>query len=57
MPLLWDEVDQSLDPRAFTIKTAVDRMERLGRDPAVQVLDDKPDLARVLERLAAMMTS
>jgi bifunctional non-homologous end joining protein LigD len=55
MPLVWDEVDQSLDPRAFTIKTAVDRMERLGRDPAVQVLEDKPDLVHVLERLAAMM--
>ena len=55
MPLLWDEVDQSLDPRAFTIKTAVERMERLGRDPAVSVLDDKPDLAKVLERLATMM--
>ena len=55
MPLVWDEVDQSLDPRAFTIKTAVDRMERLGRDPADQVLEDKPDLVHVLERLAAMM--
>ena len=55
MPLLWEEVDQSLDPRAFTIKTSVDRMERLGRDPAVQVLEDKPDLVHVLERLAAMM--
>ncbi|MGE5731467.1 MAG: non-homologous end-joining DNA ligase, partial [Gemmatimonas sp.] len=55
MPLLWDEVNQSLDPRAFTIKTAIDRMERLGRDPVVQVLDDKPDLTGVLERLAAMM--
>ena len=30
MPLVWDEVDQSLDPRKFTIKTAVERMERLG---------------------------
>jgi bifunctional non-homologous end joining protein LigD len=55
MPLLWNEVDQSLDPRAFTIKTAVERMERLGRDPAVGVLDDKPDLAKVLEKLATMM--
>jgi bifunctional non-homologous end joining protein LigD len=53
MPLTWDEVDQSLDPRAFTIKTAVDRMERLGHDPVLQVLDDKPDLAGVLEKLGA----
>jgi bifunctional non-homologous end joining protein LigD len=55
MPLTWEEVNQSLDPRAFTIKTAIERMERLGRDPAVQVLDDKPDLPVVLERLAGMM--
>ncbi len=55
MPLTWDEVDQSLDPRAFTIKTAIDRMERLGRDPVAQVLDDKPDLAKILEKLAPML--
>ncbi len=55
MPLTWDEVNQSLDPRAFTIKTAIERMERLGRDPVVQVLDDKPDLSVVLERLAEIM--
>src|SRR5678816_3267734 len=48
MPLLWEEVNQSLDPRDFTIKTAIERMERLGRDPAVQVLEDTPDLAAVL---------
>jgi hypothetical protein len=30
-------------------------MERLGRDPVAKVLDDKPDLAAVLERLAGMM--
>jgi len=55
MPLVWDEVNQSLDPKTFTIKTAMARMERLGHDPAAQVLDDKPDLAGVLERLAVKM--
>jgi bifunctional non-homologous end joining protein LigD len=55
MPLVWDEVDQSLDPRAFTIKTAVERMERLGRDPAAQVLEDKPDLALVITKLQEIM--
>lgn len=55
MPLLWDEVDQSLDPRMFTIKNAIERLERLGTDPVVQVLADKPDLAAILERLATMM--
>jgi bifunctional non-homologous end joining protein LigD len=55
MPLKWDEVNQSLNPKAFTIKTAVSRMEQLGSDPVVQVLDDKPDLGQVLDRLGKMM--
>jgi bifunctional non-homologous end joining protein LigD len=55
MPLLWEEVDQSLDPRAYTIKTALDRMERLGADPMIPVLTESPDLESVLQRLAAMM--
>jgi bifunctional non-homologous end joining protein LigD len=54
MPLRWEEVNQSLDPRDYTIKNAVDRLESLG-DPVVQVLEDKPDLGAVLERLAALM--
>ncbi len=33
MPLLWDEVNESLDPKTFTIKNAIARMERLGADP------------------------
>ncbi|HEY3257436.1 MAG TPA: hypothetical protein VGJ64_01160, partial [Gemmatimonadaceae bacterium] len=52
MPLEWHEVNESLDPRAFTIRTAVDRMERLGADPVFPVLEAKPDLQAVLERLA-----
>jgi DNA primase len=55
MPLVWDEVDESLDPKAFTIKNAVDRMQRLGTDPVLPVLDVKPDLAKVLEQLASVM--
>jgi bifunctional non-homologous end joining protein LigD len=55
MPLVWEEVDQSLDPRAFTIKTALDRMERFGTDPMLPVLTETPDLTRVLEQLAALM--
>ena len=55
MPLLWDEVNDSLNPRNYTIKTAIDRMERLGGDPCAQVLTDKPDLAAVLTRLGALM--
>jgi DNA primase len=54
---VWDEVNQSLDPKAFTIKTAIDRMERMGGDPVVRVLEDKPDLAAILQRLAALMAA
>ncbi|HEY9230064.1 MAG TPA: DNA ligase D, partial [Gemmatimonadaceae bacterium] len=56
MPLRWEEVNESLNPRDHTIKTAVQRMEAFGRDPVVQVLEDKPDLPAVLQRLAAMMS-
>jgi len=55
MPLTWDEVDSSLDPRVFTIKTALDRMERLGGDPLLPVLAETPDLSAVLAKLAALM--
>jgi bifunctional non-homologous end joining protein LigD len=55
MPLVWDEVNSSLDPRAFTIKTAVSRLEQLGRDPVAQVLEDKPDLGQILGRLAPLV--
>ncbi len=55
MPLTWDEVGDSLDPRAFTIKNAVERMERLATDPAAGVLHETPDLGAVLERLATAL--
>ncbi|MBL8989105.1 MAG: DNA ligase, partial [Gemmatimonadetes bacterium] len=56
MPLVWDEVNADLDQLrfTFTIKTAVARMEALGHDPVRPVLEEKPDLGAVLERLAAM---
>ena len=53
MPLVWEEVGPGLAERrhTFTIKTAVARMEALGHDPVRPVLDERPDLAAVLERL------
>ncbi len=55
MPLQWDEVNDALDPKAFTIKTAIERMDRLGQDPVAPVLEGKPDLAAVLQRLAEVL--
>ncbi len=52
MPLLWQEVDDNLDPRNYTIANAVTRMEALGEDPCLPVIEMQPDLGGVLERLA-----
>jgi DNA primase len=57
MPLQWDEVNDTLDPKAFTINSAIERMDRLGQDPVAPVLEGKPDLPAVLERLAAVMAT
>ncbi len=53
MPLEWDEVNDDLEERrrTFTIKTAAARMEKLGYDPVRPVLDQRPDLSTVLDRL------
>jgi bifunctional non-homologous end joining protein LigD len=54
-PLRWDEVDPSLDPRTFTIKTVPDRVASLGEDPMRPVLTDEPDLPTALQRLLARL--
>jgi bifunctional non-homologous end joining protein LigD len=33
MPLSWDELQASLDPAAFTLRTVFRRLARLKRDP------------------------
>ena len=55
MPLTWDEVKDDLDPKNYTIRNALDRMESMGTDPVLPVLTEKPKLARSLARLEAMM--
>ena len=57
MPLIWDEVNDWLDPRTYTIANALDRMERLGADPVLPVLDMRPDLTGVLQRLAERLAT
>ena len=55
MPLLWEEVNASLDPKNYTIKNAIERMEQLGHDPVRRVLDIVPDLQVILQRLASRL--
>jgi bifunctional non-homologous end joining protein LigD len=57
MPLRWDEVVDGLNPRDYTIRNAMERMDRLGADPVAPVMSDMPDLGAVLGRLAALLTS
>jgi bifunctional non-homologous end joining protein LigD len=57
MPLRWEEVTDGLDQRTFTITNAVERMATLTSDPVVGVLEQRPDLHLVLERLARELTS
>jgi bifunctional non-homologous end joining protein LigD len=55
MPLTWDEVNDDLDPKNYTIKNALDRMEKMGEDPVLPVLTEKPKLAKTLARLDALL--
>jgi bifunctional non-homologous end joining protein LigD len=54
MPLIWEEVNDTLDPRNFTIRNAIGRLEKMGTDPVRQVIDEKPNLARILDSLAQL---
>ena len=51
MPIEWDEVNAKLHNSNWTIKNARKRMEKIGYDPCIKVLDVKPNLMGVLERL------
>src|SRR5437762_10280223 len=55
MPIEWNEVNAKLHNSKFTIADARKRMENLGHDPVVKVLDMKPKLMNVLERLNKLL--
>lgn len=55
MPLAWKEVGKKLTPTQFDIRNAVARMEKLGSDPNVGILETAIDLKAVLERLSAYL--
>jgi bifunctional non-homologous end joining protein LigD len=55
MPLKWSEVNAKLDPRKFTLKTAPPRMKKLRHDPMAPLLEEKPDIAAVLQKLSELL--
>ena len=50
-PLEWDEVNDALDIRSFTIRTMRERLEHKRADPLRAVLSLKPDLVAALTKL------
>jgi bifunctional non-homologous end joining protein LigD len=54
-PLDWEEVNDALDIRTFTIRTVPARFARSGRDPLRAVLELKPDLVGALRALSERM--
>ncbi|HEX9728927.1 MAG TPA: DNA ligase D [Gemmatimonadales bacterium] len=55
MPLEWHEVDEKLDPAAFTIKTAPERCAAWDVDPLARVMTMRPDLVAALGGLQAAL--
>jgi bifunctional non-homologous end joining protein LigD len=51
MPLRWNEVNDKLDIRSFTIENVAARMRKLRGDPLREVLTTTPDLGGAIERL------
>ena len=55
MPLVWEEVVPGLDARRWTIRNALERVASWPGDPCLEVLDERPDLAAVLDRLGQLV--
>jgi bifunctional non-homologous end joining protein LigD len=53
-PVEWDEVDETLDPRRFTIVTVPPRVRSLARDPLAGVLEPSPGLEAAVAKLAPL---
>jgi len=51
MPLRWREVNKGLEIGRYTIANAPARMKRLGEDPMRPLLEVRPDLTAVLQRI------
>lgn len=54
MPLVWDEVVPGLDPKQFHLRNALERVSAWPVDPCLRVLDERPDLAAVLDKLGTL---
>jgi bifunctional non-homologous end joining protein LigD len=53
IPLSWDEVNVELDPKSFTIRTVLERLDRVG-DLWAPVLGSGIDLGSVLEAVQGL---
>ena len=54
-PLDWDEVDVSLEPGAFNLRTLPTRLAARADDPLLPVLEEQPDLDRSLHLLSGLL--
>lgn len=55
-PLAWDELHLALDPARFNILSVPERAERLG-DPMVDLLDQRPNIAEVVQTLGSWLST
>ncbi len=55
-PLEWEEVTSSLTMTDYTIRTVPQRLAAMKRDPMVDVIDQRADLARSLNLLTAKLS-
>ena len=54
-PLAWSEVSSKLDVRKLNLRTVPKRLQKLGEDPLLPVLELRPDLMSALARLAELL--